>query len=57
LVLALVCGLLLLRAVTRPLGRLVGVMDRIREGDFTERVERRDEFGVRRRCAPWLLPG
>ena len=44
LVLAVVSGLLLLRAVTRPLGWLVGVMDRIREGDFTERVERRDEF-------------
>jgi len=42
--LALLSGLLLLRAVTRPLGWLVGVMDRIREGDFTQRVERSDEF-------------
>jgi methyl-accepting chemotaxis protein WspA len=44
LAIALASGLLLLRAVTRPLGWLVGVMDRIREGDFTQRVERRDEF-------------
>jgi methyl-accepting chemotaxis protein WspA len=44
LALALASGLLLLRAVTRPLGWLVGVMDRIREGDFTQRVERTDEF-------------
>jgi methyl-accepting chemotaxis protein WspA len=42
--LALISGLLLLRAVTRPLGWLVGIMDRIREGDFTQRVERTDEF-------------
>lgn len=42
--LAVVAGFLLLRGITRPLSWLVGVMDRIREGDFTQRVNRRDEF-------------
>jgi methyl-accepting chemotaxis protein WspA len=44
LALAVLAGVLLLRGVTRPLSWLVGVMDRIREGDFTQRVERTDEF-------------
>src|SRR5262249_17710516 len=44
LALALLFGFFVLRSVTRPLGWLVGVMDRIREGDFTQRVERTDEF-------------
>jgi methyl-accepting chemotaxis protein WspA len=44
--LAFVCGFFLLGAVTRPLGWLVGVMDRMREGDFTQRVDRTDEFGA-----------
>ena len=47
LVLAFVCGYYLLRAITRPLERLLAVMDVMRQGDFTQRmaVERRDEFG------------
>ena len=44
LALALVCGFLLLRAVTRPLNWLTGIMDRIGAGDFTQRIERSDEF-------------
>ena len=34
--------------VTRPLNRLVATLERMRQGDFTERltVQRRDEFGV-----------
>jgi methyl-accepting chemotaxis protein WspA len=44
LVLAIVSGLLLLRSVTRPLDWLTGVMDRIRAGDLTQRVNRTDEF-------------
>lgn len=46
--LAIVCGYFLLRAITRPLGRLAGALDVMRQGDFTQRigVERHDEFGV-----------
>jgi methyl-accepting chemotaxis protein WspA len=46
--LALGCGTLLFRAVTRPLGRLIEAANRMREGDFSFRVEqvRQDEFGV-----------
>ncbi len=49
---ALFVGLLsawfLARAITQPLARLVAVMDRMRNGDFSERVafDRRDEFGT-----------
>jgi methyl-accepting chemotaxis protein WspA len=34
--------------VTQPLNRLVAALERIRQGDFTERltVQRRDEFGI-----------
>jgi methyl-accepting chemotaxis protein WspA len=34
--------------VAKPLNRLVGALERMRQGDFTERLElqRRDEFGV-----------
>lgn len=46
LILALVIASLLARAVTRPLGGLVSALDRMREGDFTRRVNRRDEFGA-----------
>ncbi len=44
---ALLCGWFLARAITQPLSRLVAVMDRMRNGDFSERVnfDRRDEFG------------
>jgi len=46
--LALGCGYLLFRAITVPLGRLTAAADRMREGDFSRRVElnRQDEFGV-----------
>jgi methyl-accepting chemotaxis protein WspA len=47
LVFALVCGFFLLRAITRPLGRVVGVLDGMRTGDLSARlsIDRRDEFG------------
>ena len=43
---ALAVASLLARAVTHPLGGLVSAFDRMREGDFTRRVNRRDEFGA-----------
>ncbi|MBV8567622.1 MAG: methyl-accepting chemotaxis protein [Methylobacteriaceae bacterium] len=46
LVLAILSGFYLLRAVTQPLGWLTSVMDGMRQGDFTRRVNRRDEFGT-----------
>jgi methyl-accepting chemotaxis protein WspA len=48
LIFALVCGFFLLRAITRPLGRLVSVLDVMRTGDLSSRlsVDRRDEFGT-----------
>jgi methyl-accepting chemotaxis protein WspA len=48
LVAALFCGSLLLRAIARPLGRLVSVLDAMRTGDLSRRVtvERVDEFGT-----------
>jgi len=48
LMLAVVSGYLLLRAITRPLGRLVSVVEMMRQGDFSWRLgfARRDEFGV-----------
>jgi methyl-accepting chemotaxis protein WspA len=47
LLLAWLCGLLLLRAITRPLGELVSAVDRIGQGDFSSKVtiDRADEFG------------
>ncbi len=35
-------------SVSKPLGRLVAALDRLRQGDFTQRLDlvRRDEFGV-----------
>jgi methyl-accepting chemotaxis protein WspA len=47
-VLALLCGFLLLRAITRPLGRMLGVMEVMRQGDFSQRLDhvRHDEFGI-----------
>jgi methyl-accepting chemotaxis protein WspA len=48
LLLAVASGYLLLRAITRPLERLVSVVEVMRQGDFSRRLglERRDEFGV-----------
>ena len=48
LVLAILCGYLLFRAVTLPLGKLLGIVDHMRKGDFSERLtlERRDEFST-----------
>ncbi|WP_336811321.1 methyl-accepting chemotaxis protein [Bosea sp. MMO-172] len=47
-VLAVLCGYLLFRAVTVPLGKLLGIVDHMRQGDFSERLtlERRDEFST-----------
>lgn len=46
LVAALVCGYFLLRAITGPMQRLMGILDVMRAGDFSQRLyfERRDEF-------------
>lgn len=48
LVLAILCGYLLFQAVTQPLGKLLGIVDHMRRGDFSERLtlERRDEFST-----------
>ena len=48
LVVAVFCGYFLFHAITRPLGRLVGVLDAMRTGDLSRRltVERVDEFGT-----------
>ncbi|WP_454656083.1 methyl-accepting chemotaxis protein [Bosea beijingensis] len=48
LILAILCGVLLFRAVTLPLGKLLGIVDHMRRGDFSERLtlERRDEFST-----------
>lgn len=48
LLLAFLCGYYLLKAITRPLTQLVGVLDVMRTGDFTQRVivDRHDEFGA-----------
>ena len=48
LLVAFICGYFLLRAITRPLGRLVGVLEVMRTGDLSGRLsaERRDEFGT-----------
>ncbi|RYE34377.1 MAG: methyl-accepting chemotaxis protein [Hyphomicrobiales bacterium] len=48
LVLATLCGYLLFRAVTVPLGKLLGIVEHMRRGDFSERLTlaRRDEFST-----------
>ena len=48
LAVAFFCGYFLLRAITRPLGRLVTVLDAMRTGDLSGRlkVDRSDEFGT-----------
>jgi methyl-accepting chemotaxis protein WspA len=45
-IVALACGFLLQRAVTSPLTGIVRVMEQMRQGDFTQRVNRDDEFGA-----------
>jgi methyl-accepting chemotaxis protein WspA len=45
-IVALGCGFLLQRAVTQPLSGLVRIMEQMRQGDFTQRVNRDDEFGA-----------
>lgn len=46
--LSVLCGYLLFRAITVPLGRLVDMVGVMRGGDFSERLalERRDEFST-----------
>jgi len=46
--LAILCGYLLFKAITIPLGKLLGIVDVMRRGDFSERLElyRRDEFST-----------
>ncbi|MFA6960702.1 MAG: methyl-accepting chemotaxis protein [Opitutaceae bacterium] len=46
--LALISAYFLVQAITRPLGRLVGVTDAMRQADFTKRVQldRQDEFAT-----------
>ena len=46
LVLALLIAVFLINAVKRPLGGLVTALDRMRQGDFTQRINRKDEFGA-----------
>jgi methyl-accepting chemotaxis protein WspA len=48
LVVACVCGVLLLRAITHPLAVLSEVVEVMRNGDFTRRIKlaRQDEFGA-----------
>jgi len=48
LAVAFICGFFLLRAITRPLSRLVTVLEVMRTGDLSSRltVDRRDEFGA-----------
>jgi methyl-accepting chemotaxis protein WspA len=42
--LSIACIYYLLRSITRPLEGLVTAMGRMRQGDFTQRIDRRDEF-------------
>jgi methyl-accepting chemotaxis protein WspA len=48
LVAAAACGYLLLRSITVPMQRMGSVIDRMRTGDLSQRLDlgRRDEFGV-----------
>ncbi|MGV8917489.1 MAG: methyl-accepting chemotaxis protein [Pseudomonas sp.] len=45
---AATCGLLLLRAIMSPMGRIVNILDIMRSGDLSKRLnlERKDEFGA-----------
>jgi methyl-accepting chemotaxis protein WspA len=46
LVAAFLCGYFLLRAITVPMQKLIGILDVMRSGDFSQRLhlERKDEF-------------
>ena len=46
--LAGLCAVLLLRAISRPLSLLVRIVNAVRQGDFTQRlrIERQDELGI-----------
>jgi methyl-accepting chemotaxis protein WspA len=46
LVLSVACIYYLLHSINRPLGGLVNAMGRMRQGDFTHRINRQDEFGA-----------
>ncbi len=48
LLVALVCGYFLMRAINEPLQKLMGLLDIMRSGDFSRRValDRNDEFGI-----------
>jgi methyl-accepting chemotaxis protein WspA len=46
LLLSIACIYYLLRSITRPLDGLVTAMGRMRQGDFTQRIDRQDEFGA-----------
>lgn len=48
LALSFLCGFYLLRAITLPLRRLVRILDLMRQGDYSQRLDlvRRDEFGA-----------
>jgi methyl-accepting chemotaxis protein WspA len=46
LLLSIACIYYLLRSITRPLDGLVTAMGRMRQGDFTQRIDRHDEFGA-----------
>jgi methyl-accepting chemotaxis protein WspA len=46
MLLSIACIYYLLRSITRPLEGLVNAMGRMRQGDFTQRIDRRDEFGA-----------
>ncbi|HSI37882.1 MAG TPA: methyl-accepting chemotaxis protein [Methylotenera sp.] len=48
LLFTLICGYFLLRAITQPLDKLVRIVDVMRSGDFSQRLnlELRDEFGT-----------
>ncbi len=47
LLLTVMCGYFLMQAIAQPLAQLVGIVDVMRTGDFTQRMtlRRRDEFG------------
>jgi methyl-accepting chemotaxis protein WspA len=44
--LSIACMYYLVRSITRPLDGLVTAMGRMRQGDFTQRIDRQDEFGA-----------
>jgi methyl-accepting chemotaxis protein WspA len=46
LLLSVACIYYLLRSITRPLEGLVTAMGQMRQGDFTQRINRKDEFGA-----------